>query len=52
MRSGGLTFDHIATIIVGILKLSIAIVSVVGTLALLGWILKMILTKDKPDELN
>jgi hypothetical protein len=52
MSSGDLTFDHIGTIIVGILKLSVAIVSVVGTLALLGWILKMILTKDKRDELN
>jgi len=52
MTSGGLTFDHIGTIIVGILKLSVAIVSVVGTLALLGWILKMILTKDKRNELN
>jgi small neutral amino acid transporter SnatA (MarC family) len=43
---------HIGKIIVGIFQLSVAIVSVVGTLALLGWILKMIFTKDKRDELN
>jgi hypothetical protein len=52
MRSGDLTFDHIGKIVLGILKLSVAIVSVVGTLGLFGWILKMILTKDKRDELN
>jgi hypothetical protein len=46
------TLDHIGKIVVGILQLSIATMSVVGTLALLGWILKMILTKDKRDELN
>ena len=52
MRWEDLTFERIETIVGGILRLSIAIVSVVGTLALLGWILKMILTKDKRDELN
>jgi hypothetical protein len=49
---GDLTFDHIGKIVVGIIQWTIAIASVVGTLALLGWILKMIVTKDKRDELN
>ena len=31
----------------GVLQWSIAILSVAGTLALVGWILKMILKKDK-----
>jgi hypothetical protein len=52
MRSGDLTLDQVETIVGGILRWSIAIVSVVATLGLLGWILKMILTKDKRDELN
>jgi hypothetical protein len=46
------TTDHIEKIIVGIIQWSIAILSVIGTLGLVGWILKMILTKDKRDELN
>jgi len=49
---GNLTFDQIGKIVVGIIQWTIAIASVVGTLALVGWILKMIFTKDKRDELN
>ena len=52
MSSETLTVEHIGRILVGILQWTIAIASVVGTLALLGWILKMIVTKDKRDELN
>ena len=47
-----MTFDRIVAIGLGILQWSIAIVSVAGTLALVGWIIKMILKKDKPDELH
>jgi hypothetical protein len=32
----------------GVLQWTLAIVSVAGTLALCGWILMMILRKDKP----
>lgn len=52
MRWEDLTAGHIGKIVVGILQWSIAIASVIGTLALVGWILKMIFTKDKRDELN
>ena len=47
-----MTFERFFTIAVGIVRWTIAIVSVAGTLALAGWILKMILKKDKPDELH
>jgi hypothetical protein len=43
---------EVFTIAVGIVRWTIAIVSVAGTVALAGWILKMIFTKDKPDELH
>ena len=33
--------------LLGVVQWTVAIVSVVGTLALFGWILKMILKKDK-----
>jgi hypothetical protein len=52
MKLGSLTFDQIGKIVLGIIQWIIAIGSVAGTLALLGWILKMIVTKDKRDELN
>ena len=52
MRWEDLTSGHIEKIIIDIFRWSIAIVSVSGTLALFGWILKMILTKDKRDEPN
>lgn len=42
--------SHIVTVAVGLLEWTVAIVSVVGTLALVGWLLKMIVQKDKPDE--
>jgi hypothetical protein len=45
-----MTFGRLFTITVGILEWMIAIAAVLGTIALIGWILKMILTKDKPDE--
>jgi hypothetical protein len=44
--------SQIFGIVLGILRWAIAIVSVVATLALFGWILKMILKKEKPDELH
>jgi len=47
-----MTFGRLFTIALGIVQWTIAIVSVVGTVALLGWILKMIVKKDKPDELH
>jgi hypothetical protein len=39
-------------IAVGIVEWTVAIASVVGTVFLVGWILKMILKKDNPDELH
>ena len=47
-----LTFYQIRTIAVGIVEWAVAIVSVLGTLGLVAWIVKMIVTKDNPDELN
>jgi hypothetical protein len=47
-----MTFGHIFTIAVGVLEWIVAIASVVGTLGLAGWILKMIVKTDKPDELH
>ena len=41
------TWRHIFTVALGVVQWSIAIVSIAGTLALFGWILKMILKKDK-----
>jgi hypothetical protein len=46
------TWRHIFTVALGVVQWSIAIVSIAGTLALFGWILKMILKKDKRDELH
>ena len=37
---------------VGLIQWTIAIAAVLGTLALVGWILKMIVKKDKRDEFN
>jgi hypothetical protein len=49
-----MTFGHIFTIAVGVLEWIVAIASVVGTLGLAGWILKMIVkderTECKPDR--
>lgn len=42
--------SHILTIAVGLLEWTVAIISVVGTVALVGWIVKMIVQKDKVDE--
>ena len=36
------------TVVLGVLQWTIAIVSVIATLALITWILAMILRKDKP----
>jgi hypothetical protein len=62
-----MTFEQLFRIAVGIVEWTVAIASVVGTVALVGWILKMIviderseckpdraqpLIKDKPDELH
>lgn len=47
-----MSLDRLFTIAVGILQWTIAIVSVAGTLALVGWIIRMIVKKDKPDELH
>ncbi|HEY2379914.1 MAG TPA: hypothetical protein VGK48_01915 [Terriglobia bacterium] len=48
----GLTFDHLFAIVIGIVEWAIAIVSVAGTLVLCGWMVRMIVKKDKPDELH
>jgi hypothetical protein len=46
------TWGQIFSVALGLLQWSIAIVSVFGTLFLFGWILKMIVKKDKRDELH
>jgi hypothetical protein len=46
------TWHRIFTVALGVFQWSIAIVSVAGTLALFGWIMKMIVKKDKRDELH
>jgi hypothetical protein len=45
-----MTVGRLLTIAIGIIEWTIAILSVVGTVALVGWILKMFIQKDKPDE--
>jgi hypothetical protein len=52
MSGKHLTLGEIFTIAFGVLRWAVAIASVLATLALFGWILKMILKKDKRDELN
>jgi len=47
-----LTWGQIFSIALGLVQWSIALVSVIGTLALFVWILKMIVRKDKRDELH
>jgi hypothetical protein len=47
-----MNLSDLFTIILGILRWTLAIASVAATLALFGWILKMILKKDKRDELH
>ena len=47
MRWRDLTWGQIFNIGLGVLQWSIAIVSVIGTLALVGWMIKMVVTKDK-----
>ena len=44
-----MTFERLFTIVVGIVQWTIAIVSVLGTVALVGWIIKMIV-KDERSE--
>ena len=38
--------SHIVTVAVGLIEWTVAIVSVTGTLVLIGWILKMIVQKE------
>jgi hypothetical protein len=52
MRWRDLSSYDIADILLNLLKWLIAIASAAGTLALLGWIVKMIVTKDKSNELH
>jgi hypothetical protein len=52
MRWRDLTFSQILNIGLGLLQWSVAILSVVGTLALFGWIVMMIVKKDKRNELD
>jgi hypothetical protein len=52
MRWRDLTLSQILNIGLGLIQWSVAIVSVVGTLALFGWIVRMIIKKDKRNELN
>jgi len=47
-----MTFGQIFTIAVGLIQWTIAIAAVIGTVGLIGWILKMFVTKDKRDELH
>ena len=44
---GDWTWSDFLQAFLGVLQWTIAIVSVAGTLALIGWILTMILKKDK-----
>ena len=41
------TWGGVFQSVLGVVQWTIAIVSVAGTLALIGWIFKMIVTKDK-----
>jgi hypothetical protein len=43
-----MTWTQIGAIVVGLLQWTVAIVSVAGTLALFGWIIRMVIKKDKP----
>ena len=43
-----MTWGKIIAAAVGILQRTVAIVSVLATLALLGWIFMMVVRKDKP----
>jgi hypothetical protein len=43
-----MTWRGIFTIVLGLLQWTIAILSVAGTLALFGWIIRMVIKKDKP----
>jgi hypothetical protein len=43
-----MTWGRIGAAVLGILQWAIAIASVAGTLALLGWIFMMVVRKDKP----
>jgi hypothetical protein len=52
MTENDLSLGQIFAIALGVVRWTIAIASVLATLALFGWILKMILKKDKRDELN
>ena len=47
-----MSLERLFTIALGVLQWTIAIASVAGTLALVSWIIRMIVKKDKPDELR
>lgn len=47
-----LTLSRIFGIGLGLVRWTVAIASVAATLALFGWILKMVLKKDNRDELH
>ena len=49
MRWRDLTWGQIASIGLGVLQWSIAILSVVGTLALVGWMIMIVVKKDKAE---
>ena len=43
-----MSWQQIFTIVLGLLQWTIAILSVAGTLVLIGWIVRMVVKKDKP----
>ncbi len=47
MKWSELSWGQIFTILFGLLQWAIAILSVAGTLALFGWIVKMVVKKDR-----
>ena len=48
MRWRDMTWEQIFNIVLGLLQWTIAILSVAGTLVLIGWIVRMVVKKDKP----
>jgi hypothetical protein len=47
-----MSWSDLGTIVLNILRWAMAVVSVAATLGLFAWILKMILKKEKRDELH
>ena len=50
MRWRDLTWGEIGRIALGMLQWSIAILSVIGTLALIGWMVMLMVRKDKRND--